>query len=143
VPVFYRSASVLVTDRVFKVIATPEHVIAINQIDHVYVVRTGTRFPARVLAMRLWPAALAVVISTGIVINDFASSAGGPQLISAMALAICGLTMLFSATASTSPANELWAVINGRHECLLREQNQRTFGQIQRALMRARERVAW
>jgi hypothetical protein len=136
--VYYRSSSVLVTDQAIEIRGTHSRTIAIDAIDHVYVVSSETRVPRRLVLSRLWPTLCATAILALCSVEDPPHGARMWLLVATAALLIGGLGLII-APARTHPVHELWVVTNGSHSCLLRHPDRQLFGQLLRAVTRARE----
>lgn len=136
--VYYRGPTVLVTDQGITVTDPFQHRVRIEKLDHLYAVRANLHIPRSYLLRRLWPISIAMAISILAVAFNPVSGRTGPFVASAVALAICGMSLL-AIPGRTQPVNELWAVVDGRHVCLFRSADRQTFGQVQRAVARARD----
>jgi hypothetical protein len=136
--IFYQSPSVLITDQLFRVHGRQNLAVSIKQLDHVYALRVTQRTTPGWPGRRLWTSAGVAMTSAILVIQDLVSGPDEPLLAFVIALLLY-YALWLGDRRRFPPVHELWAVINGRHVCLLRCQDSSTFGQVRRALIRARE----
>jgi hypothetical protein len=140
--IYYRSPSVLVTDRFVKVTGAAKRSVSIGRLDHVYVVDAATGLPRGFLLRRLWLAAIGMTIAVGVAVHNLIYGLSGPLLVSAIALVTCGAVLL-AVPARARPVRELWAVIDhDGHVCLYSSTDRHEFGQVYRAVVRAIEHNA-
>jgi Family of unknown function (DUF6232) len=137
VRIYYESPAVVVTDRSITVPGKPAQTFMIDNIGRLYATRIGVRCPRRDRVARLWSATVAAGASTALVVRDLAL--GQDALVApAITLLACCLTMIVCAGRKIV-FYELWAVLNGSRTRILQMQDPHTFGQVQRAVVRARE----
>jgi hypothetical protein len=136
VRVYYRAGSVLVTGTTFQVTGRPPRRIA--EFNDVYVVNVRGAESPRWTVHRRWPVLVVVAACVAVAVHDVTSGRGTPLLVPAIVLLVCAVTVLVTGR-GTDSIDELWAVTGKGHVCLLRSRDKRTFGQIRRALVRARE----
>ena len=134
--IYYRTASVLVTEQVFQASGRPPW--RIDEFDQIYVVNVRGDEAPRWTLRRLWPAAVVVVACTLVVVHDLVAGPGAPLVVPALVLVASAIALIVSGR-STDSISELWAVTGAGHVCLFRSRDKQTFGQIQRAVARAWE----
>jgi hypothetical protein len=134
--IYYRTASVLVTEQVLHVRGRPP--LRIDGFMDLYVVNVrGTETPQWTLR-RTWPAIVAVPACIIVAVHDLVSGGEAPLLVPAVVLVVCAVILVVNGR-NTDPVSELWAVTGSGHVCLFRSRDRQTFGQIRRAVLRARE----
>jgi peptidoglycan/LPS O-acetylase OafA/YrhL len=134
--IYYRSGSVLVTERVFKVSGRPPWQLA--EFADMYVVNFRGIEYSRWTARRLWPTALAVLACAVVAVDGMVGGGGAPLLVPAAVLAACAVIVLLGGR-TTESISELWAITDAGHICLFRSRDKRMFDQVRRAVVRARE----
>jgi hypothetical protein len=141
---FYRGSSVRVTDEMIEVQSRSAlHVFRLNDLTDIYAM-TGRKARATMpnaVAVRVCAAglvaAVAVVVTTG--------AAGFDPILIPLGALVVGASIA-SVVAICREARpriyELWAVHRGGPVCLFRTANERLFGEVRRAVVRALERHA-
>jgi hypothetical protein len=147
--VFYRGPGARITDEVFEARSPCHRRFVIRDIRHLYLTHraSGPDVSARA-QLRAGSAGVAGAAAV-------AAAVGWPALAttsvpSAVAAGFAGALILIAASSVTFAAcvrvpsarvHELWAVYRGRMTCLFNTTDERTFGQVRRALVRALEQV--
>ncbi|GAA1029940.1 hypothetical protein GCM10009557_20220 [Virgisporangium ochraceum] len=98
-------------------------------------VRTASGMP---VLRQVWPAAVAAgaLIASG----AYGMHHGAPPpLFTLLTALLTANVVLTICRRRVRPTNELWAVVGDKHVCMYRTTNIQVFGQVRRAVIRARE----
>ena len=134
--IFYRSPTMVITDRIVRVAAPAAMSYQIDKVDHLYAVRAEAHVSRAFLFRRMWPLPVAMALAMlAISVNAL------PGLVAVAVVApFVALASVMVISGRMPTINELWAVVNGRHVCLFRSADDLVFGQVHRAMIRAVER---
>lgn len=147
--VFYQGPCARVTHEVFETRSPHHRRFMIRDIRHLYLasrardpnesdraqIRTGSAGVASVAAVAAavgWPALSA---------TSMPSIATAGLATALIVVAASALTFAACLRAPSARVHELWAVYQGRMVCLFNTTDERTFGQVRRALVRAIEQI--
>ena len=148
--VFYQGPCAHITHEVFEARYPHYRCFKIRDIRHLYLARRATQPGASDRAqIRAGSAGLAGAAAVAAAVGWPALSATSMPAIAAGALAtililIAVSSFAFAACVRVPPTrvHELWAVYRGRMTCLFDTTDERVFGQVKRALVRAMEQSA-
>jgi hypothetical protein len=133
---FYQTLSVRVTEQSFQVRGRPPR--RIDDLRELYIVDVrGAESPQRTLG-RTWPA-MAVVVACVVVAGWDLASGRQPSLLVPAVILLVSAIMLILTARTTDSISELWAITETGHVCLFRSRDRHVFGQVRRAVERARE----
>lgn len=134
--IYYQTASVLITEQEFRVKGRPPW--RIDDFDDMYVVDVRETEPPQWRLRRIWPATVVILAGSVVAVHDLVGGGGAPLFVPAVVLVVCA-GVLIGGGRNTGSISELWAVTEAGHVCLFRSRDKRTFDQIRRAVVRARE----
>jgi len=145
--VFYRGTAAHITHEVFEARCPHHRRFMIRDIRHVYLARRASGSAASDRAqLRAGSAGVAGVAAVVAAVGwpVLAATQMPPIAIAGLAttlILIAASSLTFAACVRVPPAlvHELWAVYRGRMICLFDTTDERTFGQVRRALTRAIE----
>lgn len=133
--IYYRAGPVLVTESLFHVTGRPP--LRIDEFDDMYIVNVRESESSRGFVRRMWPALVAVAACVAVSVHD--TVAGGGLLLVPATVLMVSTAMLLAGRHAPAWSRELWAVTGTGHVCLFRSGDRRTFDQVRRAVIRARE----
>lgn len=137
--VLYRGPLARITHEVFEATSPPRHAYPIVELTYVHAVKPTTAdatvgsTPVRVCSTALTGAAGIVAVAGPSVLDS------PPATVVAIVVLVLAAVLAIHSWRLHRRPREIWAVHNGQLVCLIQTRDQRTFGQIRRALLRALE----
>lgn len=148
--VFYQGPCARITHEVFEARSPHHRQFLIREIRHLYLASRASSESAvsERAQLRAGSAGVAGVAAVAAAVGWPALTATSMPSVAAAGLAatlilIAASSLTFAACVRVPPArvHEVWAVYRGRMTCLFNTTDERTFGQVRRALVRAIEQI--
>jgi hypothetical protein len=129
---FYRGPYARITHKVFEVYRQDGRLFVIRDLKRVFVVPGGTGHQGAVrICSGGISGAAAVIVALGRTVNVW------PVIVLAAVALFASGVALGASTSTRARPHQLWGSYRGRLTCLFESTDERTFGQVRRALLRA------